>query len=68
MQARFTVGAPRDQAECPDDPNAPVIGETDADHEPVEPERPNSTAPHSELDLSELIHWRDAFSNGDAHK
>ena len=70
MQARFTVGAPRDQAESqmPDDLNAPVIGETDADHEPAEPERPDSTAPHSELDLSTLIHWRDAFTNGDANK
>ena len=65
MRARFTAGAPDDQI---DEPNAPVIGQTDVDHAPIEPERPNSTAPYSELDLSEMIHWRDGVINHDTNK
>ena len=67
-QARFTTGAPHDEEESPDDPDAPVIGETDADYEPEEADQSNPTAPHSELDLRTLIHWRDALTNSAKNK
>ena len=50
---------------------APLIGETDLDFEPEEADPNEWTAPtalHSDLDLSTLIHWRQALINTQNNK
>ena len=65
MHERFTAGAPEDEI---DEPHAPVLGQTDDDHVPVEPVWSGPTAAHSELDLSKMVHWHDGTMNTAAKK